>query len=242
LHYVITQGGDLPNVVPPEAEVWYFIRAFHPAEMRDVLDRVRDIARGAALMTGTTMEEIFRAACSRLLSNHYLADLQYEAMGIIGPITWTDEELNYAQAINESYPTETSNGIAVSMGLSAQSQTVHEQPLIGENFPSTDEDHIMTASTDVGDLSWKTPLSMLTTACFPAGVPIHTWGAVASAGSTIGHKGMMHAAKIMALTAVDLLSEPSHLEAIRKEFDAVLDAQPYQCPIPNHIQPERFES
>ena len=86
LHYAITHGGDLPNVVPAEAEVWYFLRAHKPEEMDELLVRVRKIAQGAALMTETTMEEFFQGACSYVLSNHYLADLQYENMKALGPI------------------------------------------------------------------------------------------------------------------------------------------------------------
>jgi len=239
LHYVITNGGDLPNVVPAEAEVWYFIRAFQPNEMQEVLYRVRKIAEGAALMTGTVFEDKLQAACSRLLNNSYLADLQYQAMKITGPIVWNDDELNFAHRINKQYPKDTSAGIAASMGMPLESV---EQLLIGENMPSTDENRILTGSSDVGDLSWKAPLSMLTTACFPTCTPIHTWGAVAASGTTIGHKGMMHAAKIMALTAIELFSNDSHLKVIREEFDKAAEAHPYKCPIPDDVFPESFDS
>ena len=99
----------------------------------------------------------------------------------------------------------------------------------------------MTSSTDVGDLSWVTPISMLETTCFPTGTPGHTWGEVASGGSSIGHKGMMHAAKIMAVAAMALYSDPEHIVKIQKEFDRSTDGKPYIPPIPAHIDPPRFE-
>ena len=238
LHYVITNGGDVPNVVPSEAEVWYFIRAFQPQEMQEVLQRVRNIADGAALMTDTSVETEFRAACSRLLSNHYLADLQHEAMQLIGPLVWSEEEFSFAREIQTYYPEGTTNGIAASMGMPVE---LAEKLLLGDNMASNDEHNILTGSSDVGDLSWKAPLSMLTTACFPTCAPIHTWGAVAAAGTTIGHKGMLHAAKIMALTAIELFSNDAHLKAIHNEFDEAVKAHPYKCPISDDVRPARFE-
>ncbi|MEM5775145.1 MAG: peptidase dimerization domain-containing protein, partial [Anaerolineaceae bacterium] len=104
LHYAITHGGDLPNVVPAEAEVWYYVRAHKPEEMEDVTNRVRKIAEGAALMTETRMEELFDNSTSAILNNHTLADLQYENMKLVGPIRFTEEEYAYAQKINDAFP------------------------------------------------------------------------------------------------------------------------------------------
>ena len=241
MHYTITHGGDLPNVVPPEAEVWYFIRAHQPENLRDVTDRVRDVARGAALMTGTQMEEVFCSALSSVLSNKYLADLQYENMKVIGPIEYTEEELAFARKINEGYPPGTAQAIAAGFGLS---QEMAKQPILGENFPALDEGNVMTGSTDVGDLSWKAPVSMLMTACWTTASVGHSWGIVATSGTSIGHKGMLHAAKIMALAAMDLYTDPQHLEKVRAEFDMELEAHPYtrtpslQIFFPPRILPE----
>ena len=104
IHYVITDGGTLPNVVPDTAEVWYFVRALERAEIEEVSERVRNCARGAALMTDTTVEMRVRGACSRLLNNAYLADLQYEAMQLVGPIEFTAEEKAYAAQVNAAFP------------------------------------------------------------------------------------------------------------------------------------------
>jgi len=236
MHYAITHGGDLPNVVPPEAEVWYFIRAHHPDNLRDVTDRIRNIAQGAALMTGTQAEEVFCSALSSMLSNHYLADLQYQNMEIIGPIEHTEEDVEFARKVNEGYPPGTAQAIASAFSLSEE---MVKKPILSENYPALDEGNVMTGSTDVGDLSWKTPISMLMTACWTTASVGHSWGIVATSGTSIGHKGMLHAAKIMALSAMDLFIDPQHLIKARAEFERELQTHPYLNPIPEHIHPPR---
>ena len=100
----------------------------------------------------------------------------------------------------------------------------------------------MTGSTDVGDLSWKTPLSMLTTACWVTAASAHTWGIVATGATSIGHKGMMHAAKIMALAAIDLYTDPELLQKAQDEFKKSIAAHPYQSPLPAELKPPRHHN
>jgi len=243
MHYVITHGGDLPNVVPTKAEVWYFLRAHERDELEQVANRVRKIAQGAALMTETTVEEVFNGACSSVLSNHYLADLQHEAMQVVGPIQFTEEEKAYAQEINEVYPEKDARDVFRDLRVPEEMKDrVAElvgEPLLGENFPAWNEDNIQTGSTDVGDLSWITPVSMLGTACFATGAAGHSWGIVATGAMSIGHKGMMHAAKIMAVAAMDLYADPEHLAKARQEFEKTKD-HPYETPLPDHVKPPRY--
>ncbi len=238
IHYVITHGGDLPNVVPPEAEVWYFIRAHKREEQDSVTNRIRKIAEGAALMTETTVEEIFRSACSSVLSNHTLADLQYANMEIVGPIAFTAEEMAYASEINAQQDPAT---VEAMFKASELDEKYRGLSLIGDNFPAHDEDHIATGSTDVGDLSWITPLSMLDTACFATGAPGHSWAIVATGAHSIGHKGMLHAAKVMALSAMDLYTDPECLKKVRQEFEAATQEHPYTSPLPTHVQAPRYQ-
>ncbi len=237
MHYTITNGGSAPNIVPAEAEGLYIIRAHQPDNLREVTDRVRRIAEGAALMTGTSVSEVFVDAMSSVLNNAYLADLHYENMKVVGPIRWTDEEIGFAGRIREGYPVGTARANLVASSLSEE---LALEVLLGDNYPPMDEGKVQTWSTDVGDLSWKAPLSMLMTACFSPASPIHSWGAVAAAGTSIGHKGMMHAAKIMALTAMDLYTESEHLKRTRAEFERKLQANPYVNPIPEGISPPRY--
>jgi aminobenzoyl-glutamate utilization protein B len=244
VHYAITHGGDLPNVVPPEAEVWYFVRAYEREELDQVADWVRRIAQGATLMTETTVDETFNGACSNVLNNHYLADLQYEAMQLIGPIDFTAGEKAYAQAVNDAFPEENARNmfkdLQVPDELKERVAQLEGEPLLGDNFPSMDEGKVGTGSTDVGDVSWITPLSTLSTACFATGAAGHSWGMVATGGMSIGHKGMMHAAKIMAVAAMDLYLQPAHLQRARKEFEEATQDQPYRSPLPDRAQPPRY--
>jgi aminobenzoyl-glutamate utilization protein B len=238
IHYVITDGGQAPNIVPETAEVWYFVRAQKPHELAEVTERVRKIAQGAAMMTETRLEERFTGGLASLLSNHALADLQHEVMALLSPIQFTDEEREFAQAINDRFPPGTKEQILERTHVPDDAVI---GSLSGDVFPSLDEGHTMSGSTDVGDLSWKAPLSMLRTACFPTGAPGHSWGIVAVSGTSIGHKGMMYAAKVMALAAIELIVDPDRLAAARREFEAQLAKTPYICPVPDDLEPPFYE-
>jgi aminobenzoyl-glutamate utilization protein B len=238
MHYSITNGGGAPNVVPAEAEGLYMLRAHLPDTLREVTNRVRKVAEGAALMTETRVEEIYVNSLSSMLNNRYLADLQCANMEVVGPIYWTDEELRFANEISAGYPAGTAAANAAGFGVPPD---LLEQPLLSENYPPMDEGRVMTGSTDVGDLSWKTPVSMLMTACWTLASVGHSWGIVATSGMSIGHKGMLHAAKIMALSAMDLLTDPRHIQKARAEFDKELKAHPYVNPIPVEVKPPRYE-
>jgi len=248
MHYIITEGGTAPNIVPDEAEVYYYLRAAKPDYLAEVVERVRKVAEGAALMTETRVEIRFEEGCSPLLNNHYLADLQYQALQLIGPIHFTAEEINFAQIINDGFPDTNEDYVEDMIEYykptpeNAEALNAYrDQPLIGENFIGLDEQIIATGSTDVGDLSQIVPVSLLNTTCFPTGCPGHSWGNVAAAGMTIGHKGMMHAAKVMALTAVELYSDPDHLVEIHREFDQKRGGKAYVPMIPKGAKPPRYE-
>lgn len=235
IHYAITHGGDLPNVVPDEAEVWYFIRALKPAEMDEVTNRVRAVAEGAAMMTETRMEEVFRSACSAVVNNHYLADLQYEAMKLIGPMEFTEEEIAFAQKINDGYSQENVKAFYQQLNkydLPAELKKFVEEnedaPLLAINLPPLDAEDVNTGSTDVGDVSQITPVSMLNTTGFTSGSAGHSWGIVATSGMSIGHKAMLHGAKIMAIAAMDCFSDPVHLQKARAEFEKATKDSPYK--------------
>ncbi len=246
MHYIITEGGKAPNIVPEEAEVYYFIRAAKPDYLAEVVQRVYKVAQGAAMMTETTLQARAEEGCSPVLSNHYLADLQYQAMQVVGPLTFTSQEIEFAQAINDAFPGSNTDYIDKmieyyhpSPEVIAVLEAYRDQPLIGENFPALDTNIVMTGSTDIGDLSFITPISMLSTTCFPTGCPGHSWGNVAAAGMSIGHKGMLHGAKIMAIAAQELYSHPEHLVKIRQEFNRATGGKPYLSPIPAHARPPR---
>ncbi len=204
--------------------------------------RVRKIAEGAALMTETALAVTLNGACSSVLNNHYLADLHFKAMEELGPIAFSDDELAFARAVNAQFPPRPcarSKACAFRRTGASAPRRPRASRSIAENFPAWDEDRVQTGSTDVGDVSWITPLSMLSTACFPTAAPGHSWANAAAAGTSIGHKGMMHAAKIMTLVGIDLYSDPVHLERARREFAERTAGKPYRCPMPDSLVPPR---
>jgi aminobenzoyl-glutamate utilization protein B len=199
LHYVITEGGSAPNVVPDFAEVYYYVRHPEPEQVREIFDRLVQAAEGAAKGTGTTMEfEVIAGAYSRL-PVVALQQTVYENLKTVGGVTWTAQEQAFATELRASLP----DG-SLSMGSAA---TV--QPFEWERTY---------ASSDAGDVSWRVPTSTLTTATWVPGTAAHSWQAIAAGGTSIGAKGMMVGAKTLALSAVDLFSDASKVAAIRAEF------------------------
>ena len=234
IHYVITNGGGAPNVVPDEAEVWYFVRAPRRDQVEETTARVRKIAQGATLMTDTEVEEIFMCGAYNTISNEYLGELALAAMRELGPIEFTAEEQAFAARIAAGYPAGTRE---TSLATSHLPQSLLAQPLNGEIHEPTDKGRVMSGSTDVGDVSWITPTTMLGTATWALGIPAHSWGITATGAMSIGHKGMLYAAKAMALVGYDLLTEPSHLERAKAEFHKATDGQPYKTPLPEGLEP-----
>ncbi len=164
-------------------------------------------------------------------------------MELIVPIKFSDEEMAYAQKINDAYPRSNSACIDDLIEyFKPPSEIVdildryRDKPLIGGNFPALDEKIVQAGATDVADLSWVTPVSLLSTTCFTTGSTGHSWGNVATSIHPIGHKGMIHAAKIMAVAAVDLYTVPEHLDKIQKEFEKKTDPSGYKCPLPDNTK------
>jgi aminobenzoyl-glutamate utilization protein B len=248
IQYIITDGGKAANIVPETAEVEYIIRAEKVDYLEEVVDRLRNIAKGATLMTGTEFQEKRQTAYSNQMSNHVLADLMYAALEFIGPIEFSEEEIEYAQKINDAFP-GTNEDYAQQAVDFIKPSAEHEEmilankhlPLRGENFPPIDAHVIYKGATDVGDLSQITPTTELNTTCFSTGCPGHSWANVACAGMSIGHKGMLHAAKALALTALDLFTNPAHIQAAQNEFDRKMGSREYICPIPDDMKPPRLK-
>ncbi|HSV93923.1 MAG TPA: amidohydrolase, partial [Desulfobacterales bacterium] len=132
IHYVVTRGGELPNVVPEQAESWYFVRALEPEELEEVNARVRKIAEGAALMTETALEVTLNGACSSLLNNHCLADLHFKAMEELGPIGYSADELAFAREVNARFPPESARpfeGLRIPPDMRERAAAAARQPL-----------------------------------------------------------------------------------------------------------------
>jgi len=234
IHYVITNGGGAPNVVPDDAEVWYFIRSPERHQVEELTERVRKIAEGAALMTETTMEENFIAGAYNMLPNKIVRTRMEEILAELGPIAFSEEDYQYGREVAAQYPEELRKALLEKRHIPLE---IIDQGLSPDFRPSPDEGGLGSGSTDVADVSWITPTAELRTTCFALGVPGHSWANTATAGVGIGHKGMIHAAKGMAMTAVDFILEPELLTAAKAEFAESTKGRPYQCPIPAHVQP-----
>ena len=219
-------------MVPDYAESYYYVRAHEPRNLADVCERVHRIAKGAALMTDTEVEIAYKSGSTRVLSNETLADLQYQVMRELGPIHFSDDERAYASAINGHFGDANIHTLTERYGVDAE---LANQPLIGDALPSRDQGDVSPGSTDMGDMSWLAPCSMLQTATWPSRAAAHSWGVVATGRTSIGHKGMMYAAKVMALSAATLVESPEVLERAKAEFRAALERNPYVCPIPADV-------
>lgn len=200
IHYVITRGGGAPNVVPDFAEVYYYARHPDVRVLDGIWSRILKAAEGAALGTETRAEHEVIGAVYSVLPNEYLSGLQRKNLEAVGGIRYSPEEQAFAEALRRTLP---EGGLP--MGSQEQVQ---------KNGRTTGS-----ASTDMGDVSWVVPSVQMRAATWIPGTPGHSWQAVACGGTSIGVKGMMVAAKTLALTAVDLLSDPSHIEKARAEFE-----------------------
>ncbi|MBM3137328.1 MAG: amidohydrolase [Chloroflexi bacterium] len=248
IQYVITNGGQAANIVPETAAVHYIIRAETAEYVKEVMDRLRNIARGAAMMTDTTYEETIESGFASMYANRYLADLMYSIMKKLGPIQFTEEEMTFAQRINTAfgksnaeYLEEKIANLKFSPEHADLIRREANKPLHADNYPPMDGNIIYKGATDVGDLSQVTPTAALWTACFPSCSPGHSWANTATAGMSIGHKGMMHGAKILALTAAEMLLDQTHFDKAREEFNSMMAGKKYQPLLPEGFQPPHRE-
>lgn len=199
IHYVITRGGEAPNVVPAFAEVYYYVRHPQRTEVKDMWDRLTRIAQGAALGTDTRVETEVIGGVYELLPNDVLSEVMMKNLREVGGYTYDAEEQKFAEAIQKT--------------LQGNLPPLSNSATVVVSKKATEA-----GSTDVGDVSWVVPTIGLSTATWVPGTPPHSWQAVAAGGTSIGNKGMMVAAKVMALTAVDLFSDPKKIEAGWAEF------------------------
>ena len=200
LHYIYSNGGDAPNVVPDFAEVYLIARHPDASMVVKIWERISSAAKGAAMGTGTKVEEEIMNGSHSLLPNEYLAKLMDANLNKIGGIHYSKEEQKFATAIYD-----TLDSPDLKLGSEKEIQPIRYG--------------VHMASTDMGDISWIVPSAMFYVASFVPGTRGHTWQAVSVGGTSIGVKSMLNGAKVLSLTAIDLFTNPVHLEVIRKEFD-----------------------
>ncbi|MBY6127200.1 amidohydrolase [Qipengyuania aquimaris] len=201
IHYVITEGGAAPNVIPDFAEVFYYVRHSDADEVRALWTRLEATAKGAALGTGTEVDWEIIHGNNPLLVNETLARVMDRKLRSLGGIEYTPEERAWAETISESFG-ENAIPLEEAQRVQPYSKTLGY------------------GSTDVGDVSWATPTVGVRTATWVPGTSAHSWQAVAASGHSIGQKGAQHAAKAMTLMAVELFTNPELRTQARAEFDA----------------------
>ncbi len=237
IHCVITHGGEAPNIVPAFAQSWYYVRAPSRSHVEEMYQRVLNVARGAALMTDTTLEVELVAACHNLLSNETIEKVLLTNMRKVGAPAFDESDLSFARQLQATLP---EGGIDDTLRALGRTREQVGDPLcttVLDDVANLKRGTVQPVSTDVGDVSYLVPTAQLTACCIPLGVQIHSWQAVASSGSPIGFKSMLFAAKALALTVLDLMQRPDLLRAASVEFESATGGKPYVSPIPDELKP-----
>jgi aminobenzoyl-glutamate utilization protein B len=209
MHYVITDGGGAPNVVPETAEVYYYVRHPKASVVRSLYKRIVLCAQAGALGTETRLEVNYEGGTLSLLPNDTLSKVALKNLRTLNDLAYSVEEAQFAARI----------------------QATLERPRPLDDIREVHErgaTDISKGSTDVGDVSWIAPTTGFSTACWVPGTPGHTWQAVAAGGTSIGRKGMHLAARVLAATAWDLYQDPKLLAAAKAEHGERLASEKYQ--------------
>ncbi len=214
IHYMIKHGGMAPNVVPESATSWYFVRDVDREGVDATYTRVLDIARGASLMTGTEHEVYLTTGVYNYLPNEVLTKATHDNLMRVGPPHLTEDDVAFGKLLQRQLDVE---------------EKGYETEIVPYDDPQEDS----RASTDASDVSWIAPTAgELTTACFPAGVPGHSWAVASCSGTAAGLAGMHVAAKVLAMGGLDILLDPGLTERARTEFDDSTGDFTYKSAVP----------
>ena len=224
IHSVITKGGGQPNVVPQEAEAWYYVRANSFDDAFSYYNWVREIAESAAKMTKTELDAVtVQSESHDMLGNRPLAEALHKNFAAMGMPQWTQAEMAFANTTQREFKDPfgsdfTKAGISLSTKL---------EPLV-DKFDNT-----ATASTDVGDISWFVPVGGFQVASVGYGLPMHSWPVVAATGTSIGTKALVTASKVLAATAIDLYTDAALVAAAKADFKKVREPLTWHTAIPD---------
>ncbi len=214
MHYAIVNGGDVPNVVPEYAKVWLWLRDSEMTSVEEMLARIRKMAEGSALAADVQSKVIVRGGDWNMNVNMTGQKLMHSNLTWLGPLQFTNEEQEFAKTIQRATNVP-------EKGLSTDVRPFETNPGEAEG-----------GSTDVGDVSWKFPTINLSVTTAPVAAPWHGWPVVACGGMSIGHKGMIYAAKALAATMIDLFKAPATVAEIRREFAEDVKSSKFRSYIP----------
>lgn len=246
IHYSITDaGGDSPNVVQPRAQVLYMVRSVWAKDAMELQERVDRIALAASMMTDTKMEKKFIDGCSNTVPNKTLETLLWDNFNGMELPVYTDDEKAYAKAIFDSVEMKSNE---LPGAETYESDELYEfvdkasehgtTPMNNFLIPYWYSEKPRMGSTDVGDVSWLVPTAQINTATYPAQAPGHSWQNVSCGRTSIAHKAMLLAGKVMAATAIDLMEKPELLQAAKDEYEKKMKRYGgYFCPVPEGAVP-----
>lgn len=245
VHYAITNsGGYSPNVVQPTAEVLYLVRSPKNAQVEELYQRVNNIAKGAALMTDTRLEIEFIKGCSNTIPNNVLEKLLYDNFEEIGVPHYTKEEHAFAKEIVAAYeagPNAEDSAAKTTAAWGKELADFYKSNGVSLNdflLSYQAYDKCGAGSTDVGDVSWNCPTAQIHVVTTAAKTPGHSWQFTSCNKTSIAHKGVATAGKVMAAAIIDLIEDPSIVEKAKEEFETRLGGGVYVCPIPAGIKPQ----
>ena len=241
VHYAVTDtGGNAPNVVQRQAQVLYAIRAPELGQVKHLYDRIVKIAQGAALMTETAVEVKQVASYANMISNTVICRQMEKYFAQLPPVQYTQEELDFARQFKETLLEEDREGLESGAAAFFGRKLAREQ-LAQPIYTAMAENnkHVaMKGSADLGDVSWKVPAAYFYGTTWAAGTPPHSWQAAAQGKSSIAHKGMLHAAKVLSCVGYDFLTDSGLVRRAKAELLETLDGREYVCPLPPECKPE----
>lgn len=228
IHYTITNAGGAPNIIPKDAESWYFVRAPRRKDVEDISARLLNVAKGAALMTDTQVEMEVLGGCYEYLPNQVLLELTQQNMSEVTLPVYTEEEQQLAARLQQTVDQQQ---VALErrkyLSDTAEETTMYEGAMTIEEGKKV----AVSGSSDSGDVSWIMPMNFFLGAAWPLGITNHSWQATAAAGSSLGTKSMMYAARVFTGMMYDLLNDTSLVTSAKAEFMERTASQPYSSPL-----------
>lgn len=239
IHYIVENGGVQPNVVPPYAKSWYYVRAPRRDLVEKYYQRLLKIADGADQMAETTHRVEFLTGVHNGMPNRPLAETIVSNMREIGAPSYTENELDFAAKLAESVSHEEKMTRLRKLAIILPSALELEDVNLDTNIydPFGEEIKGGGGSSDVADVAWNCPTQQFSTAYFIVGAPGHSWQHTAIGGMSIGHKSTIFASKVMATTVLDLLTNEKLLEAVSEDWDNRMEGFKYKSPLPPDLKP-----
>lgn len=232
IHYIIDNGGQGVNIVPEFASSIYRVRSPYAPDALDIVERLLKIAKGAALMTETELTCTMQGGLYNTLHNDVIGNVMEKNMKEIGTPSFTEDDFKFAEELRNTIHEKDRTS---SMRATNVPEELLDVPLHDEILECCDRGKYVTGSTDAGEVSWIAPFAQFATAAFPGGVSPHTWQATAAAGSSIGHKATILAAKTLAGSLYDLFTDDTGIiEKAKEEFNRKTNGKPY-TPIDGEI-------